>query len=62
GVANYATGALGVVGPVRMAYGRAISVLRFVADVLSELTCEAFNPGERELATSRFAVDLDEPL
>lgn len=61
GVANYATGALGVVGPVRMAYGRAISVLRFVAGVLSELTYEAFNPGERELPPSAATFDLTLP-
>ncbi len=59
GVANYATGALGVVGPVRMAYGRAISVLRFVAGVLSELTYEAFSPGDRELGPPHFTLDLE---
>ncbi len=35
GVADYATGALGVVGPIRMHYGRAIS-----ANGLSQTSCE----------------------
>ncbi|MBN1874150.1 MAG: heat-inducible transcription repressor HrcA [Anaerolineae bacterium] len=47
GVANYATGALGVVGPVRMAYGRTISAVRFVANVLGELVYEMYQPGMR---------------
>ena len=37
GMADFSTGALGVVGPTRMLYGRAISVVRFVAGLLSEL-------------------------
>jgi heat-inducible transcriptional repressor len=37
GVTDLSTGALGVVGPTRMLYGRAISVVRFVAGLLSEL-------------------------
>ncbi len=48
GVANYASGALGVVGPIRMPYGRAVSVVRFVADVLSELVYEMYLPGTRD--------------
>jgi heat-inducible transcriptional repressor len=31
------TGLLGVLGPMRMRYGRAISAVRYVADVLSEM-------------------------
>jgi heat-inducible transcriptional repressor len=34
GVSGYATGALGVLGPQRMAYGRAISTVRFVAGLM----------------------------
>jgi heat-inducible transcriptional repressor len=45
GVANYATGALGVVGPIRMPYGRAVSAVRFVAGVLGELVYEMYQPG-----------------
>lgn len=37
GVTEYATGALGVVGPTRMVYSRAISAVRYVASVLSDL-------------------------
>lgn len=42
GANGYATGALGVVGPMRMPYGRAISVVRFVANVLGELVQEMY--------------------
>jgi len=42
GVANLTTGALGVLGPTRMVYSRAISAVRFVAELLSELVYEVF--------------------
>ena len=42
GVSNFSTGALGVVGPTRMLYGRAISAVRFVAGLLSELVEETY--------------------
>ncbi len=42
GVSDFSTGALGVVGPTRMLYGRAISVVRFVAELLSELVHETY--------------------
>jgi len=42
GVAGFATGALGIVGPTRMLYGRAISAVRFVADMLSDLVYDAY--------------------
>ncbi len=42
GVADFSTGALGVVGPTRMFYGRAISAVRFVAELLSDLVHEAY--------------------
>ncbi len=44
GVASYASGALGVVGPIRMAYGRAISAVRFVAGILGEMVYEMYQP------------------
>jgi heat-inducible transcriptional repressor len=44
GVAGSATGALGVVGPTRMPYGRAISAVRFVSGLLSDLVHEVY-PG-----------------
>jgi len=37
GVPGLATGMLGVLGPIRMPYGRAISTVRFVASLLSDL-------------------------
>jgi len=42
GVSDFSTGALGVVGPTRMLYGRAISAVRFVAELLSELVHETY--------------------
>jgi heat-inducible transcriptional repressor len=42
GAPGFATGALGVVGPTRMAYGRTISAVRFVAGLLSELVVETY--------------------
>ena len=40
GVPGLATGALGVLGPIRMAYGRNISTVRYVASLLSDLVNE----------------------
>ncbi|HSO26747.1 MAG TPA: HrcA family transcriptional regulator, partial [Anaerolineales bacterium] len=37
---GFATGALGVLGPIRMAYGRTISTVRFVAGLLSDLVID----------------------
>lgn len=42
GVSDFSTGALGVVGPTRMLYGRAISAVRLVAELLSELVQETY--------------------
>ncbi len=42
GISGYATGALGVLGPTRMAYGRAISTVRYVAGLLSGLVYEIY--------------------
>lgn len=42
GVADFATGALGIVGPTRMLYGRAISAVRFVAGLLSDLVYDMY--------------------
>jgi heat-inducible transcriptional repressor len=43
GVAGYATGAMGVLGPQRMAYGRAISTVRYVAGLMSDLMYEIYS-------------------
>lgn len=40
GSPGYATGMLGVLGPMRMAYGRSISVVRFLSGLLSDLVSE----------------------
>jgi heat-inducible transcriptional repressor len=40
GVPGLATGTLGVLGPIRMPYGRTISTVRFVAGLLSDLVEE----------------------
>jgi heat-inducible transcriptional repressor len=40
GVPGMATGALGVLGPMRMAYGRTISTMRFLAGLLSDLVAD----------------------
>ncbi len=42
GAPDFAVGALGVLGPTRMAYGRTISTVRYVAGLLSELVIETF--------------------
>lgn len=43
GMTGYATGALGVLGPQRMAYGRAISTVRYVAGLISDLMYEIYS-------------------
>jgi heat-inducible transcriptional repressor len=40
GVPGMATGALGVLGPMRMPYGKTISVMRFLSSLLSDLVAE----------------------
>jgi heat-inducible transcriptional repressor len=40
GVADVATGLLGVLGPRRMSYERAVSAVRYVSDLLSDLVCD----------------------
>jgi len=42
GVTGFATGALSVLGPTRMFYGRAISVVRFVAGLLSDMVYDMY--------------------
>jgi heat-inducible transcriptional repressor len=58
GVANFSTGALGVVGPTRMSYGRAISAVRFVAGLLSDLVQDVYAlEGPDEQNSQEFEVD-----
>lgn len=40
GVTGLATGTVGVLGPIRMPYGRTISTVRFVSDLLSDLVVD----------------------
>lgn len=40
GIQDQLTGTLGILGPMRMPYGQAISTVRFVANLLSELVAE----------------------
>ena len=42
GEAGQAVGALGVLGPMRMRYGRAISAVRYVADLLGDLIYDLY--------------------
>ena len=42
GVEGFATGTLGVLGPTRMPYGRAISAVRYVADLMSDLVSDLY--------------------
>lgn len=42
GAQGYATGALGVLGPIRMTYGHTISTVRYVAGLMSDLVIETF--------------------
>ncbi|NJN80955.1 MAG: hypothetical protein HC802_00795 [Caldilineaceae bacterium] len=44
GVLDHATGVLGVIGPLRMSYGRTISAVRFVAALMSEMVEEIYGP------------------
>jgi heat-inducible transcriptional repressor len=42
GVDDQATGALGVLGPIRMRYGRAVSVVRYVSRLMSDLISDLY--------------------
>jgi len=42
GAPGVVTGALGVLGPIRMSYGRTVSTVRFVSGLLSDLVVEMF--------------------
>jgi len=42
GLEGFATGTVGVLGPTRMPYGRAISTVRYVADLMSDLVSDLY--------------------
>ena len=44
GVMDHATGMLGVIGPLRMSYGRSMGAVRFVAALMSEMVEEIHGP------------------
>lgn len=44
GVADHATGVLGVVGPLRMSYGRTIGAVRYVAALMSDMVQDMYGP------------------
>ena len=46
GVPDYAIGALGVLGPMRMPYSRAISAVRYVADLMSDMVSDLYSHEE----------------
>ena len=48
GVPGMATGALGVLGPMRMSYGRTISTMRFLAGLLSDLVADTLSEEDEE--------------
>ena len=45
GVESSATGVLGIVGPVRMAYGRTIPLVRYMSQVMSDLVGQWYGEG-----------------
>jgi heat-inducible transcriptional repressor len=46
GAPDMASGYLGVLGPIRMSYGRAVSAVDFVAGVLTNMVSESLSPPE----------------
>jgi heat-inducible transcriptional repressor len=46
GVTDQATGTLGVLGPTRMPYNRAISAVRYVSDLMSDLVSDLYSHQE----------------
>jgi heat-inducible transcriptional repressor len=52
GVDGHATGTLGVLGPTRMRYGRAISAVRYMADLMSNLLVNIYGDEEEPPAFS----------
>lgn len=52
GVEGYAAGMMGVVGPRRMPYGRAVSTVRFVSDVVSHLLATVYGTDSNMFTTS----------
>jgi len=51
-------GLLGIVGPTRMQYGRAVAVVRYLTQLLNDLLAETYNP--QDVAESAGQDDLDD--
>ncbi|MBN1312578.1 MAG: heat-inducible transcription repressor HrcA [Anaerolineae bacterium] len=49
GVHGYLTGTLGVLGPTRLHYGRAISAVRYVASLITDMMIEVYGEGNQPL-------------
>ncbi len=45
GISGQTTGAIGVLGPVRLQYGRAISAVRYVAGLMSDMLIDIYGEG-----------------
>ena len=50
GQPSHGTGILGVVGPMRMPYGRTIPIVRFMSNLMSNLVASLYGEEEDELA------------
>jgi len=57
GVSGEATGALGVMGPMRMPYSRAISTVRYVAGLLSDLFRDLYGGVEEFTSSEEWTSD-----
>jgi heat-inducible transcriptional repressor len=44
GIDNGVTGALGVIGPIRMRYARAVSIVRYMSRLMSDLMTDLYGP------------------
>lgn len=53
GLANQVSGVLGVVGPTRMPYGRAVSSVRYLADLLGNMLYQVYGEGSPERGPDR---------
>lgn len=47
GIDGFVTGALGILGPTRLHYGRAISAVRYVAALMSDMLVDIYGEGEQ---------------
>lgn len=54
-------GLLGIVGPTRMQYGRAVAVVRYLTQLLNDLLAETYNPQDVSEAAEQ-EIDPDAPM